>query len=448
MSEKVPFQRVMRKYHVAALAIGGTVSAVYFLGNGYLLKEIGPFAFLAFIFGGIISYLTMSCLAELSANEEMTHHSFLHFAKKFISPIWAAGMGWAYWTDWVIIIAAECLAGGILMHTFAPQVSSYAWALIFALIVTYINIRHVKLFSVAAVWLTLTHVTLFLGFTLLALLIFFGAIGSHPEIGTKYLLEGGVFPTGVAAYFLTMVLLLLNFQGTELIALSASEAQEPKRNLPKIMKQVSLIISALYVIPIFLLALIYPSGQASLDGSVFAKALSMYGLDSFAQVFTFFIIAGSLSCANSGLYAAVRSLHALSSMKMAPSFLNELNNRGTPQRATLTTFCALWAMLFLIYCFPSDEAYIFFLAFSGFAGSMLWITICLCQYRARKLLQGTIHSPMPGYPYLTFFSIGAQAICVLLMIWNDDFRPSFFFGLMIFSIPMFAYWLKRRRYGA
>jgi len=49
---KVPFQRVMKPYHVAALAVGGTVSSVYFLGNGYLLSQIGPFAFLAFAFGG------------------------------------------------------------------------------------------------------------------------------------------------------------------------------------------------------------------------------------------------------------------------------------------------------------------------------------------------------------------------------------------------------------
>jgi AAT family amino acid transporter len=444
MSTQVPFQRVMKKYHVAALAVGGTVSSVYFLGNGYLLREIGPFAFLAFIFGGLISYLTMSCLAELAANEELTHHSFLQFMRKYISPTWSCGLGWAYWVDWVIIIAAECLAGGILMHAFVPQVSAYSWAVIFALFVTYINLRHVKLFSITAFWLTFTHIALFAGFTLLALWIFFT---SEPFIGTTYLLQDGVFPNGIPIFFLTMVILLLNFQGTELIALSASETQQPSEKLPKTMKQVSLIISGLYVVPIFLLGLIYPSGLANLEGSVFATAIQSYGFKTIAQIFTFLIVAGSLSCANSGLYAAVRAMHALSSMGMAPRFLEKLSTRGTPQTTTLVTFGALWIMLLIFYYFPSDQIYVLLLAFSGFAGSILWISICWAQLRARRKFTGPIRVKMPGYPYLTYFAIWAQIFCALIVIWNEDLRISALCGMGVFLLPMLIYRILRPKNG-
>lgn len=446
MTTKIPFQRVMKKYHVAALAIGGTVSSVYFLGNGYLLKEIGPFAFLAFFFGGLISYLTMSCFAELAANEPLTHHSFINFAKRYISPTLACGLGWAYWFDWVIIIAAECLAGGILMHSFLPQLSAYLWAIIFGLIVTYVNVRHVKIFTITAFWLTFTHIALFVSFSVLALLIFFGWIGSGEFIGTRYLLEDGMFPNGISVFFLTILILLLNFQGTELIGLSASEAFEPGEKLPKTMKEISFIISGLYILPIFLLALIFPSNEASLDGSVFASALERYGLIAFAKIFTFLIVAGSLSCANSGLFAAVRAIHALSTMQMAPQFLRELSQHGTPRRATWLTFAGLWIMLFLIHHFPSHEIYIMLLAFSGFAGSIVWISICLSQLIARKNLSEPISFKMPGYPYLTHFAIWAQVACIVVALWNEHLRPSFVVGFFVFLVPMAVYQIKVR-YG-
>ncbi len=443
MTPDISFQRVMKKYHVLALAVGGTIGSVYFLGNGYLLKEIGPFAFLAFFFGGLISYLTMSCFAELAANDHLTHHSFLIYAKRYISPTLACGIGWAYWFDWVTIIAAECLAGGILMHSFIPQVAPYAWAVIFGLFITYVNVRHVKIFSVTAFWLTLTHVALFIGFIIVASLIFFGWVGStHEFIGGQYLLPDGVFPNGISVFFLTILILLLNFQGTELIGLSASEAHEPSTKLPKTMKEIPFIVSALYIIPLFLLALIYPWNQASLNGSVFAVALESYGFVSFAKIFTFLIVAGSLSCANSGLYATVRVLHALSSMQMAPWRLNQLGKHGTPQNATWLTFIVLWFVLFFICCFPSHQIYVMLLAFSGFTGSLVWISICYAQFQARKTLPHPIKFKMPGYPYLTLFAIFAQLVCLIFALWNEQLRPSFLLGLIVLAVPMFGYQLK------
>ena len=442
MTTNIPFQRVMKKYHVAALAIGGTVSSVYFLGSGYLLKEVGPFAFLTFLFGGLISYITMSCFAELAANDDLTHHSFLNYARRFISPTIACGLGWAYWIDWAIIIAAECLAGGILMHSFVSDVSAYSWALIFGLFVTYINIRHVKIFTITAFWLTLTHITLFASFTLLATLIFFGVIGPGEFIGTKYLLQDGVFPHGVSIFFLTILILLLNFQGIELIGLSASEAHDPSVKLPRAMKEIPFMITGLYIIPIFLLALIYPSDQATLDGSVFATALESYGLLTFSKIFTFLIVAGSLSCANSGLYASVRVMHALSTMNMAPKYLTELSKHGTPQRATWLTFAVFWIMLFIVYYFPSHEIYVMLLAFSGFTGSLVWISICYSQLKARNQIAKPIRFKMPGYPYLTIFSIVAQALCLLAALFYEDLRPSYLLGFFVICIPMLGYQLK------
>ena len=210
------------------------------------------------------------------------------------------------------------------------------------------------------------------------------------------------------------------------------------------MKEIPFIVSALYIIPLFLLALIYPWQEASLNGSVFAVALESYGFATLAKVFTFLIVAGSLSCANSGLYATVRVVHALSSMQMAPWRFTQLSKHGTPQNATWLTFIVLWFVLFFICCFPSHQIYVLLLAFSGFTGSLVWISICYAQFRARSTFPEPIKFKMPGYPYLTLFSIGAQIVCLLVALWNEELRPSFLLGLVALAVPMIGYRMKIR----
>ncbi|MDE4986480.1 amino acid permease, partial [Francisella tularensis subsp. holarctica] len=66
--------------------------------------------------------------------------------------------------------------------------------------------------------------------------------------------------------------------------------------------------------------------KMSLIDSVFATALKYYHLDKFAAVFAFLVLVASFSCANSGFYAAVRSLYGLSRASMAPSIFRKLSS--------------------------------------------------------------------------------------------------------------------------
>jgi len=79
MKEDV-FARGIKSRHASLIAIGGIVGSSFFLGTGYIFNQIGPFVFLAFILGAVITFLTMECQAELAGAEEPTHHSFVAYA--------------------------------------------------------------------------------------------------------------------------------------------------------------------------------------------------------------------------------------------------------------------------------------------------------------------------------------------------------------------------------
>lgn len=48
-----------------------------------------------------------------------------------------------------------------------------------------------------------------------------------------------------------MVILLVNFQGSEIIGLAASESNNAEKQMPRIAKHVAIRIVGLYVIPVF-----------------------------------------------------------------------------------------------------------------------------------------------------------------------------------------------------
>ena len=70
------------------------------------------------------------------------------------------------------------------------------------------------------------------------------------------------FPNGYTTLFFTMIIILVNFQGTELIGISAGESQNPEISIPIAVKNVTHRIIYLYVVPILLLVLILPKSPA------------------------------------------------------------------------------------------------------------------------------------------------------------------------------------------
>jgi AAT family amino acid transporter len=446
MGEQRDLHKGLKRRHVNLIALGGIIGSSYFLGTGYVLNQVGPAACLAYVLGGIITFLTMACLAELSTADPM-QGSFVSYSAKYISPSWACGVGWSYWVSWVVYIPSECIAAGIIMNNYMPEIPVYLWAILFGIIITLINLSHVKVFGELEFWLALIKLFLLISFSVLAIAIILGILpeGTPKGVGGEYLIhDGGFFPNGYAILFMNMVILLSNFQGSEIIGLTAAEAHDPLTSVPSALKTTSYRIIGLYLIPTFLLAMIYPWKLANLSGSVFALALEKYNLTSYAHFFSFMIIAGALSCANSGLYAAIRSLHGLATHKMGPRILRYVTTNGVPIYCVLLTIAVIWALLIGSYFFSSPSIYTSLLAISGFTGSICWISICWAQFRFRKRISSMETPPKMIYkirwfPYLTLFAIWVQIACLLVVLLSPDLRISFYLGVPVTLIPILLF---------
>lgn len=453
------FNRGLKDRHVQLIAIGGIIGSGYFLGTGEVVSQVGPAVFIAYLLGGIIVYLTMLCMGELAVAIPISG-SFVNYTAEFISPAIACGVGWSYWISWIAYIPAECIAGGIIMQHFTG-INGYVWAVSIGCIITYINLSKVGAFGEIEFWLALIKIFALAGFVVLSLLIFFGIIhGSHPAkiIGTHFLLdEGGLFPNGVTAVLTAMVLLLVNYQGSEIIGLAAGESIEPARMIPRAVRAVTIRILFIYIIPIFCLVLIFPWQKAGISNSVFADALNRYDLRWAGFVTNIVTLIATLSCSNSGVYGIVRSLHALARNGMAPARLAKLNRNAVPQNAGIFTICSIWILLAVSYFFGQSLLYIALLLVSGFTGAIAWISLCWSQISFRKRLYAAgyttndLQYKTPGSPYTGILAIMMMLACLLFLFLHQSasYKIAFFLGVASFLIPILIYQLggfaKRRQ---
>jgi len=445
--------RGLKNRQLQLMSLGGVIGSGYFLGTGYVLEKAGPAALVSYLLGGMIVMCVMLCLAELAV-EKPVSGSFVTYAKEHISPTWACGVGWAYWLNWVAYVPSEMIAAGIIMHNFVPEVGQLWWAVLFGLIITIINLFHVDKFGECEFWLALIKIIALVAFSLVAGLICLGLIGGGGYLGTTVLLgSGGFVPNGFESIFLTMVIILVNFQGTEIIGLAAGECENPAKSIPIAVRNVTWRIIGLYIIPIALLISILPWDQAGLDESVFASAVAQYGLHGFASVFGFVVLTAAISCSNSGLYGAARALYGLAQLDMAPRKLAHLSANGVPSHAILLSIMGCWLVI-MLYAFDPDSAvYTYLLAVSGFTGALAWISLCWSQYRSRRAhiaagTEDTLRYKTPCFPYVTLFGIWSQVICLVVMLFDEELRVAFYAGVPMLVLPMLLYRLRAWRVKA
>ena len=443
------FRRALKNRHVQLIALGGIIGSGYFLGTGEVVHLVGPSVFLAYVLGGLIVYLTMICMGELAVAIPISG-SFINYTADFISPTLACGVGWSYWISWVAYIPAECVAGGIIMEHFTG-VNGYVWAICFGLLITYINLAAVGTFGEIEFWLALIKILALGGFVVLSVFIFLGWIhGPQPAgiIGTRFILDqGGFFPNGGWPFLTAMVLLLVNYQGSEIIGLAAGESVDPVHMIPSAIRNVTFRIIFIYIVPVLCLVLIFPWQKAGLANSVFADALSFYGLKWAGVAASFVTLTATLSCSNSGVYGIVRSLHALARKGMAPKKLAKLNQNAVPQNAGIVTLISIWVLLLTGYMFGQTMLYIALLLVSGFTGATSWISLCWAQINFRRRLYKAGYTTddlryyTPGSPYTGILAIILMTACLVFLIFNQDvtYKIAFVIGLMTLALPMLLY---------
>lgn len=452
--EVTELKRGIRGWQVAFIGLGGVIGSCYFLGLGLMIRDMGPAVILAFAVVGLIVYGLMIAYAELLVNLPRKG-SFVAYINEFLGGTVSVGFGWAFWFNWVAYVPSEAIAVSIVLNALKPgNQAAYAIGALAAL--TIINLAAVDIFAKIESGLAITKVVIIGIFIIAAFGIWVGLWGSDGFLGAQVNFASGInltsiFPRGFFIVFTSMVLVLVTFQGTEIVGLAAAESQDPDKSVPKACKSVTYRIIGLYILPILLIILIFPTGQATIEDSVFAQVTNYYGLSNISWIMTSVVLVAAFSCANTGFYGTVRCMFGLSVEGLAPKFLSKLNKNANPKNAVFFTLAFMWLVLMLGLFASESSIYENLLSLSGFTGTVAWVGIIASQILFRKRLRARGYDPSTlkaavkkNQRWLPWFAMIAQLACLVIMAFGEGQLFVFFIACGAIFLPMVVFQATKR----
>ena len=416
-------KRGLNHRHLQMIAIGGAIGTGLFVASGSTISQAGPGGALAgYALVGLMVFLLMQSLGEMSAKIPVAG-SFQSFATRFVSPSFGFAIGWNYWFNWAITVAAELVAAGIIMDFWFPGVPGWVWAGIFLLVLTGLNALSAKAFGESEFWLSLIKVSAVVLFLIAGVLMIFGILGDNSPGLSNWENRDDVFHGGWVSIISVFMVAGFSFQGTELVGVAAGEAKNPRREVPKAIRTVFWRIMLFYIGAIFIIGCLIPftdpsllaSGESDIASSPFTLVFSRAGIAFAAALMNAVILTAILSAGNSGLYASTRMLYAMAHDGMAPKIFGRTNARGVPIAALLAT-AAVGLFGFLSAIVGQGAAYSWLLNMSGLCGFIVWAGIAVSHYRFRRgfLAQGNKVSDLPYKASL--FPIGPLLAFALLIL--------------------------------
>ncbi|KAM9935572.1 hypothetical protein OXX80_004866 [Metschnikowia pulcherrima] len=462
VTANTPLSRSLKGRHLQMIAIGGSIGTGLFIGSGKVLKHGGPASVLiAYILIGSMIYSTVHALGELAITFPVSG-AFSTYNTRFIDPSWGFAMAWNYAMGWLVVLPLELVAAAITVRYWDTTTNPAAYVAIFYVLILAINFFGVKGYGEAEFFFSAVKVLAVCGFIILGIVLVCGGGPQGGYIGAKYWYDPGAFRNGFKGLCSVFVTAAFAFGGTELVGLAAAEAANPRKSMPKAIKQVFWRITLFYVISLILVGMLVPYNSPELqasDGtarySPFVIAIRNAGISGLPSVMNVVIMISVLSVGNSSVFGCSRTLVALANAGQAPRMLGYIDKRGRPLVAIVLQ------MTFGLICFSSasgKQGVIFdwLLALSGLSSLFSWGSICMCHIRFRRALsvkgRGTDELAFTSQAGLigSWYGVILNSLVVIAQFWIALFpiggSPNAydFFETYLSVFVILAFWLGHK----
>ncbi|MBI6907430.1 amino acid permease [Pseudomonas palleroniana] len=443
-------KRGLSARHIRFMALGSAIGTGLFYGSASAIQMAGPAVLLAYLIGGAAVFMVMRALGEMAVHNPVAG-SFGQYASTYLGPMAGFILGWTYAFEMIIVCLADVTAFGIYMGFWFPEVARWVWVLGIVFLIGGLNLCNVKVFGEMEFWLSLLKVGAIVAMILGGLGIMLLGIHSAGETQASGLsnlwAHGGFMPNGVGGLIASFAVVMFAFGGIEIIGITAGEAKDPQRVIPKAINAVPLRILLFYVLTLLVLMAIYPWPQIGSQGSPFVQIFSNLGIGSAATLLNIVVISAAVSAINSDIFGAGRMMYGLAQQGQAPKGFARLSRQGVPWMTVVVMGAALLGGVVLNYLIP-ENVFLLIASIATFATVWVWLMILFTQVAMRRSMTreqvAELKFPVPFWPYAP-----AAAIVFMLFVFGvlgyfPDTQAALLVGAVWIVLLVVAYllWVK------
>ncbi len=415
-------KRGLKNRHLQMIALGGAIGTGLFYGSASTIQLAGPAISLSYLIGGCVIFFIMRMLGEMAVDNPVSG-SFSAYANTYWHEFVGFVSGWNYWMNYVIVSMVELTAVGIYINYWFPDIPQWISALACLVIITVINLINVRMYGEFEFYAAIVKVVAICCMIIFGLYIIFTDMGPVPQNFSNLWINGGYLPNGLWGLALSLVVVMFSFGGIELIGITAGEADEPKKSIPKAINQVIWRILIFYIGTLLVLMILYPWNKVGLEASPFVQIFSNIGIPAAAHLLNFVVLTAAVSVYNSAIYSNSRMLFGLAEQNNAPKFLMTLSKNGVPYVGIFISSGITLIAVIMNYLFP-EKVFMYLLSIAVAAVLVSWFIIIVThlKFRVAKQREGkdkTLHFKAIGYPIINYF-------CIIFLI---------FIAFMMYQIP-------------
>lgn len=423
MTKTNEYKKDLKPRHIFFIALGAAIGTGLFLGSATAIHQTGPSVLFAYIICGISIFFTMRAMGEM-ALQAPELHTFGSHASKFLSPFAGFTAGWSYVMQMACVCLADITAFATYMGFWYPNVSPWIWTLALALIICAINLSAVKIYGELEFILSSVKVIAIFTMILGGLYLIYDGFNSVPcDFSDIHKVTSWSywFPNGLSGFIKCLPLVIYSFGGIEVIGITATEAKDPKRSIPKAMNAIPFRIVFFYVMVLGILINLKPWQEISTNGSPFVTICSALGIHSTANLVNILVITAAVSAINSDIYGSSRMIYSLSREGHAFKKLNKLSSLGTPVYAIFVMLTVLVSGIIFNYL-KHDGLFVLMADLAAVASLIGWIIILSAEIgmriKLKKQNQGIIF-PVPLWPVGSLLSILFMVFSTMIMSYSN-----------------------------
>ncbi len=421
------------------MALGTVIGGSFFLGSGLAIRNAGPSVILAYIFGGILIYIILFSLSEMTVANP-SPGSFRIYAERELGKSMGFTIGWAYWTALVLAMSSEAVAVSTFIKLWLPQMSIPILGTVIIIIIIFINLLGTDKLSKLESSLSFIKLMAIVAFIVIAAYLIF-----DKNEDTLKFNELTYFPNGIKGLFGSMVFVIFSYAGFEIIGLAASETANPHKSIPRAIRLTMIVLVVFYTLSTLVLLPLIKTDELTSSDSPFVLALLHHNISWAGKGINLIMITAILSTMLAATFGLARTLRSLADSGYAFKFLKDKGD--IPYRSIIFSGLAMLSAFSLSFFLP-EQVYVFLVSSGGLIFLFTYLIIVLSHIKYRKHFgcppKGNCQLPL--YPFTSFFSIFALAFIIISMPFVKGQGIGLIAGTSILLFYYILYFCLKKRF--